>query len=125
MATSGKTILGKRITNWAFIKLDGTAYHYFKPNEILFVVPEEHQPRHYDPNLDASYQNLGSPLTGFDTLEKGGYYVKLGRSTGVIGGICHGALACCHWTGSNRPRFDYNERKTGLSESVTEEIIIG
>ena len=97
MATSGKTILGKRITDWAFIKLDGTAYHYFKPNEILFVVPEEHQPRHYDPNLDASYQNLGSPLTGFDTLEKGGYYVKLGRSTGVLLFSIHPARETIVW----------------------------
>ena len=122
MVTSGKAILGKKISDWAFIKLDGTASHYFKPNK-MFAVPEEHQPRRYDPNLGRPLPE-GSPLTEFGTLERGGYYVKLGRSTGVTAGICHGALACCHWTGSNRLRFDHNGRKTELSESVTEEFII-
>ena len=120
MATSGKAILGRIISDWVFTKLDDTAYHYFKPNK-MFAVPEEHQPHRYDPNLGRIRPEC-SPLTEFGTLEKGGYYAKLGRSTGVTGGICHGVLACCHWTGSNRLRFDHNGRKTELSESAIENL---
>lgn len=92
VATSGKTLLGKRVIDWAFVRLGDEAAKFFEPNKMS-PAPEEHLPERYEPNFELLLPK-GRPLTEFGTLEKGAYYVKNGRSTGVTGGICHGTLAC-------------------------------
>lgn len=103
MAVSGEVIIGKKIMDWGFVKLDDAAVDYSRLNR-MFTVPNKHQPQHYDPDLGLPLP-AGHALTEFGTLEKGGYYVKLGRSTGVTGDICHGTPACCHLVGRNRVRM--------------------
>lgn len=122
-ATSGKAILGKRLVDWAFVELtDEAAESSFKPN-IMFQVSAEHRPEEYNPTLGLLLPE-GRPLTEFGTLKKGGYYLKLGLSTGVTGGICHGALACCNWSGKDRQCYDHNGREFELSQEITEEYVI-
>lgn len=64
------------------------------------------------------------PLTAFDPLEKGKYYLKLGHSTGVTADLCNGALACCNWTGRNVVRYDHNGEEIINPQEISEEYII-
>ena len=64
------------------------------------------------------------PLTAFDPLEKGKYYIKLGRTTGVTSGLCNGALACCNWTGRNAVRYDHNGKEIEDQQNISEEYVI-
>lgn len=66
----------------------------------------------------------GSPLTQFGSLEKGKYYIKLGRTTGVTSGLCNGALACCNWTGRNAVRYDHNGKEIEDQQNISEEYVI-
>lgn len=116
--TSGNTIFDGRIVDWAFIKLDDHNFNS-SPNK-MFPVPEEHQPWQYDPNLGEPLPQ-GTPLKDFGTLEKGGYYMKRGRSTGVTAGICHGTAVCCNWTGKEDSlRYDHSGKQIEVSRTVTE-----
>ncbi|OJJ42436.1 hypothetical protein ASPZODRAFT_125409 [Penicilliopsis zonata CBS 506.65] len=122
---SGKAIRRKRIMDWAFVELTDTSIDQFFGPNLMFEVPTNQQPWKYDLKLGPVI--AGMPLTDFGSLEEGGVYYKLGRTTGITGGICHGALACCHWKGG--PSFlsknnDHNDRETCLSSVVTEEFMI-
>ena len=122
-AASGKAILGKRLMDWAFVQLTDTAEEkFFRPN-IMFPVPPDQMPHIYDPNMGLPAAE-GVPVTEFGRLEKDQYYLKLGRSTGVTAGICHGALACCNWKGKDGVRYQHDGQRLESSSSVTEEFII-
>jgi hypothetical protein len=73
----------------------------------------------YDPDLGIPVPE-GAPLSEFGDLEKDQYYLKIGRSTGVTAGICHGALACCNWKGKDRVRYQHDGQQVELSSNVTE-----
>lgn len=120
---SGKAVLGRRIMDWAFVGLtEEAAERFFGPNK-MFAVPDDQAPKKYDSSLGPPIPE-GTPLTEFGSLEKGKYYLKLGRSTGVTAGICNGALACCSWTGRNTRRYDHNGKPVDVSQEVTEEFVI-
>ena len=122
-AASGKAILGKRLMDWAFVQLTDTAEeNFFRPN-IMFPVPPDQMPHIYDSNMGLPAAE-GVPVTEFGRLEKDQYYLKLGRSTGVTAGICHGALACCNWKGKDGVRYQHDGQRLESSSSVTEEFII-
>lgn len=94
-STSAKAFLEKVLMDWAVVELTDESPKSSKPNELIRV-PAEHRPEEYGPSL-GSLLPEGRPLIGLGPLEKGGYYLNLGRSTGVTGDIFHGALACCQW----------------------------
>lgn len=122
-AASGKAILGKRLMDWAFVELSDTAAEmFFRPN-VMFPVPPDQLPQLYDPDLRIPVP-AGTPLTEIGGLEKDQYYLKLGRSTGVTAGICHGALACCNWKGKDRVRYQHDGQQVETSSDVTEEYVI-
>lgn len=122
-AASGKAILERRLMDWAFIQLtDTAAENFFGPN-LMIPVPPDQMPHLYDPNMGLPAAD-GIPLTEFGRLEKDQYYVKLGRSTGVTAGVCHGALACCNWKGKNRTRYQHDGQQIELSSDITEAFVI-
>ena len=81
-AMSGKAILGNKIMDWAFVRLvEPAAESFFRPNAI-FPVPPDQMSSLYNPELAIPVPE-GTPLAKFGDLEKGQYYLKLGRSTGI------------------------------------------
>lgn len=87
IATSGKAVLGKRLMDWALIRLDEEAEQYFS-------IPWNQHPVDY--GVVAHPMQPGFPITEFGSLREGNWYTKLGRTTGVTTGVCNGALACCN-----------------------------
>lgn len=122
-AASGKDILGGRLMDWAFIQLTDTASKKFFGPNTMFPVPSNQMPHLYGPNLGFPLPEE-TPLTEFGRLMKDRYYTKLGRSTGVTSGICHGALACCNWKGKDRISYREDGQQVEVSSNVTEEFII-
>ncbi|GIC91428.1 uncharacterized protein Aud_007871 [Aspergillus udagawae] len=120
-ATSGKAILGKRISDWAFVQMNDAAIEkFFRPNH-MFPVREDQQPGRYKAG-ESLAPSAGETLTDFGPLVEGDVYFKMGRTTGVTTGVCHGTRAICHWKDSIR--YDLIGNENGLSVTTTEEYII-
>lgn len=122
-AASGKAILGGRFMDWAFIQPTETAARKFFGPNTMFPVPSNQMPYLYGANLGFPLPEE-TPLTEFGRLEKDRYYTKLGRSTGVTSGICHGALACCNWKEKYHIRYQHDGQQVEVSPNVTEEFVI-
>ncbi|EAW19981.1 uncharacterized protein NFIA_096010 [Aspergillus fischeri NRRL 181] len=123
-ATSGKATLGKRISDWAFVEMNDAAIEkFFRPNR-MFPVRDDQQPGRYKAGPAGVYlaPSAGEPLTDFGPLVKGDVYFKMGRTTGVTTGVCHGTLAICRW--KDCIRYDHIGNKNDLSVTTTEEYII-
>lgn len=120
---SGKALMGRKLMDWAFVRLnETTAETFFKPN-LMFPVPPDQMPWMYSPDLGLPVPE-GTPLLEFGDLKEGTFYYKSGRSTGVTAGICNGTLACCNWEGKDRVRFQHDGQQVDLSSNVTEEFVI-
>lgn len=122
-AISGKALMGKRLMDWAFVRLSETAADAFFKLNVMFPVPPDQMPWLYASDLGLPVPE-GTPLTEFGNLEEGNFYFKMGRSTGVTAGICNGALACCNWEGKDCVRFQHDGQQVNLSSNVTEEFVI-
>ncbi|KAJ5090106.1 hypothetical protein N7532_008790 [Penicillium argentinense] len=125
VAASGKAVLGRRIMDWAFVELtEEAADKFFGPN-VMPALPSESQS-----SLDLDDHNFalpypeGEPLREFGKLEKGKYYLKLGRTTGLTMGQCNGALARCRWSSGVQTRYDPNSTPVTLSDNYTQEFVI-
>ncbi|KAJ5214789.1 hypothetical protein N7468_010468 [Penicillium chermesinum] len=122
LVTSGASILGKRLMDWAFIELSDEAQKlYFGPNST-FEVPRNQQPSAYWKDLPNIALPVGSTVTDFGNLTKLGYCAKIGRTTEITAGICNGVEAVCRWKG--HIRYDHNGQEMILSDNSTEEYII-
>lgn len=121
----------KRILDWAFVAMDAN-----EVNRDIWNSPGKNQL----PRKDAAglHQNLpknfgsstpyapGDPpmsITGFTRLEKGKWYFKLGRTTGITAGICHGTKIILNVSGTEeltrgRTRYDESGKCLGLSKPV-------
>ncbi|GIK04965.1 hypothetical protein Aspvir_009064 [Aspergillus viridinutans] len=120
-ATSGKAILGKRISDWAFVQMNDAAIEkFFRPNR-MFPVRDNQQPGRYKAG-ESLAPSAGETLTDSGPLVEGDVYFKMGRTTGVTTGVCHGTRAICHWKDSIR--YDHIGNENDLSVTTTEEYII-
>ncbi|MCJ1271059.1 hypothetical protein MMC22_010958 [Lobaria immixta] len=123
----------KRILDWAFVAMDAN-----QVNRDTWSSPGLNQL----PRADAGglYRNLpedlvksspeiynpGNPpmsINGFSRLEKGKWYFKVGRTTDITAGICHGTKIVLNISGteelnSGRTRYDESGKCLGLSKPV-------
>lgn len=133
LVSSGKAwSVHKRILDWAFVAMD--------PNPVNKDIWSS-QGKNQLPPADAAglYLNLpenfvqgsrpdpynpGDPpdsINGFTRLEKGKWYFKVGRTTGITAGICHGTKVILNISGTEkltgaRTRYDESGKFLGLSK---------
>lgn len=123
LATSGKAVIGRRVMDWAFVELSKNAAKQFfgankmspMPSDLWWEICSRGQ---------GIPPAVGSPRTKFGSLEKGRYYMKLGRTTGVTAGYCNGALACRSWAGKSTAKYDHGGRGLENLQRITEEYVI-
>ena len=133
LVSSGKAwSVHKRILDWAFVAMDpnpvnkdiwsSQGKNQLPPADAAELHLNLHenfvQGSHADP------YNPGDPLfsiNGFTRLEKGKWYFKVGRTTGITAGICHGTKIVLNIFGTEtltgaRTRYDESGKFLGLSK---------
>lgn len=130
----------KRIIDWAFVELIPTQENidiWNSPSKNR--LPREdaaglfkHLPGDYVPKT-GEYLPGDPPGTvrGFSRLQKGQWYFKVGRTTAITAGICHGTTIILRTSGTeevtgSRSQYDSSGKFCGLSKPVDfiEELII-
>lgn len=120
IATSGKAVLGKRLMDWALIRLDEETEQYFSTNKMFSIPWIQYQ---VDYGVVAHSMQPGFPITEFGSLKEGNWYTKLGRTTSVTTGVCNGALACCNWKEWYKIQNDYSVQGID-STDITEFVVV-
>ncbi|RMJ21402.1 hypothetical protein PHISP_07724 [Aspergillus sp. HF37] len=121
--TSGKTVLGRRICDWAFVDIPANSASWLFHANRMPHVPSNQAPWRYRAGIGNPAPE-GVELTEFGRLEKGQCFLKNGRTSRVTAGICNGARAVCNWTGKGRTRYDHNGKEVVLEQGTTEEYVI-
>ncbi|KAJ5936233.1 hypothetical protein N7454_005531 [Penicillium verhagenii] len=123
LVTSGKSILGDRLTDWAFVKISEEAEMAFGPNSML-AVPSTLDPANYQEVADTGGTiNEGELINEFGSLTDGQFCTKIGRTTKVTSGVCQGLTATCSWR-ADEVRYDHDDRAVHLQTRPTLEHII-
>ncbi|BCR90580.1 uncharacterized protein ACHE_60466A [Aspergillus chevalieri] len=103
IATSGKAISGKRIMDWALIRL------VEKSSSSLCVQQDVRRPR--SPIPITLWRHRGSRTARVPDcsirLPGKGWYAKLGRTTGVTSGLCNKALTYYNWKEKSTIQYGY------------------
>ncbi|KAJ0414513.1 hypothetical protein BJY00DRAFT_318776 [Aspergillus carlsbadensis] len=123
LASSGRRVDGDKLIDWALIELSPGPFQQSEasfinrmPNVALSQRP--YYPGNREPKADLTPE--GYLLVEFGRLEKGQWYCKAGRTSGVTGGICGGASAYCNWPTTNRERWG----KDGLQRAMLEDGVV-
>ncbi|OJJ45351.1 hypothetical protein ASPZODRAFT_133998 [Penicilliopsis zonata CBS 506.65] len=127
LLTSGKTLLGNKMMDWAFVELSKDVEDkYFRPNQ-MFPVAANMMPRLFRRELGSLGGVIapgGSKLTEFGSLVEGQYCTKRGRTTDITAGICNGPKAFCNWSKSQLARYDHDGNPIDPATESTEEFLI-
>ncbi|KAL1964467.1 hypothetical protein VTN77DRAFT_6893 [Rasamsonia byssochlamydoides] len=122
LVSSGKSLVNNRILDWAFVEATNPAGEkFFGPNRMPAIPP---------PKIPSMYTRRtlfapeGVPLVEFGGLEKGSYYVKIGRTSNLTAGVCNGALAYCNWSERDGIRYDEKGTEVKVADNRTEEYVI-
>ncbi|KAJ9218307.1 hypothetical protein DTO166G4_173 [Paecilomyces variotii] len=119
LVSSGKSIVSKKIIDWAFV--EAASPEVFGSNTMPHI-PLKKLPSMYGHHLAVAPE--GSVLGPFGKLEKGAYYVKVGRTTGLTAGICNGTLAYCNRPKEDQLRYDEQGNEVNVASNLTEEYVI-
>lgn len=134
LISSGKAISAtKSSLDWAFVEVNARNKHIFdNPNKNL--LPSSTSSGIYGKNAssyDKGLQNyfaMGerNQVHDFGEVRKGHWYFKVGRTTNVTTGICHGTEVYCNLIGiKHRTRYDEtNMGPTLVRVDYTEELVI-
>lgn len=119
---SGMGVSGATLLDWAFVEItEPEARKFFRCDQVPQV------PVRMRPYIDASKQVHFSfqeePLNGIGVMEKGEYYVMVGRTSGTQVGICNGTQASCHWR-KNQIRYDEFGEAVDTARVTQEYVII-
>ncbi|BCR91361.1 uncharacterized protein ACHE_70204A [Aspergillus chevalieri] len=91
LLSSGYTMWNNRVADWAFVQM----FDNVTPQPFTFPkIPSSQNPSKF--KLGLNY-NEGAPLAGFGDLKANEWYCKVGKPTGLIGGICKGVQVPCCW----------------------------
>ncbi|KAJ5126303.1 hypothetical protein N7526_008480 [Penicillium atrosanguineum] len=115
---SGEAMLNMRMMDWAFVRVSEHGRKLFGPN-IMFDIPENAQPWKYK---SVAPWRPGTIIEEFGFLQDGQFCTKVGRTSGVTSGICHGPRAVCNWHSATR----WNENGDAMDLNVyrTEEFMV-
>ena len=119
--SSGKALIRNWLHDWVFVELAEPSDRFFGPNRMPRV------PENLRPDIGGIPTLLppeGSPLKDFGELEKGGYYLKVGRTTGITAGRCNGTLAYVNWSQNDRERYNEKGNAVSITRRVTTEYVI-
>ncbi|MCJ1463688.1 hypothetical protein MMC07_002297 [Pseudocyphellaria aurata] len=122
----------KRILDWAFVAMDDNSVN----RDIWKSLVKNQRPhqgargmyKHLPEDYDIRGRNydVGDPpadIAGFSSLQMGEWYFKVGRTTGITTGICHGTKIILNMSGTKdvtgvRTRYDKSGKFLGPDESV-------
>ncbi len=130
LISSGKAIsTANSALDWAFVEVDARSKEIFD-NPDRNLLPSPTSAGIYQKNA-SNYGNLVNYFVmdggnGFAEVSKGHWYFKVGRTTAVTTGICHGIEVYCNITGiKHRTEYDEtNMRPTLKRVDYTEELVI-
>ncbi|KAJ5540499.1 hypothetical protein N7494_005575 [Penicillium frequentans] len=109
LVTSGASVLGDALMDWVFIEVS---------KEI------ENQYFHQNYEMQRVFTlSTGFPIDTFSSLRSGEYCAKIGRTTGVTSGICHGAQAICNWEDIT-VRFTHEGEEVLMKNKPSREYLI-
>ncbi len=134
LISSGKAISAtKSSLDWAFVEVDSKSKEIFdNPDKNLLPLPKSSgiygkNASSYDKGLE-NYLAIGgrNQVHGFSEVRKGHWYFKVGRTTDVTTGICHGTEVYCNLIGiKHRTRYDETKMRPTLERvDYTEELVI-
>ncbi|KAL2002739.1 hypothetical protein VTN02DRAFT_6069 [Thermoascus thermophilus] len=124
LISSGKSVDGKNILDWAFVELsEPQGERFFRANPMPQVDLGQF-PRVYQGEEATTYNRAGRDVCGFGEMRPGEWYLKCGRSSNVTVGICNGVEQYCNWTDADRLRYDVNGNEITISKGYTEEYVI-
>lgn len=134
LISSGKAISAtKSSLDWAFVEVDARSKQIFdNPDKNLLPLPISSgiygkNASSYDKDLENYFAMGGrNQVHDFGEVRKGHWYFKVGRTTDVTTGICHGTEVYCNLIGiKHRARYDEtNMRPTLVRVDYTEELVI-
>lgn len=111
--SSGRLLHENKISDWAFVELTNeSATKFFRQNRMPYIQPT-HMPEIYGLGLLPLPARV--PLEEFGKLQKGRYYAKQGKTTGISGGVSNGGLTYCNWT-ERDPNHKARNRVLGCTE---------
>ncbi|MCJ1347409.1 hypothetical protein MMC31_005634 [Peltigera leucophlebia] len=145
LISSGKAVsAAKNALDWAFVEVNEAGNDFFdNPDRNLLPLAssisasnhaESYQKdteNYTDREKDTGPKNYSAregenQIKGFSEIKKGQWYFKVGRTTDVTTGICHGTEAYCHMVSvTHRTRYgETNMRPTRVPSDYTTELVI-
>ncbi|MCJ1346602.1 hypothetical protein MMC31_004820 [Peltigera leucophlebia] len=114
------------LLDWAIVQVPSSKVPQPPPNKLPStdeVARSGKSARDYGVN-DQPYRRLPSReyVGGFSKIEKGSWYFKIGRTTGITTGICHGIEVDVGRQGE--VRYDHSGKKVILGKYSTRELVI-
>ncbi|KAJ5792042.1 uncharacterized protein N7503_008020 [Penicillium pulvis] len=123
LVTSGASLLGNALMDWAFVEVSSEIEkQFFHPNE-MFEIPAKIRPHLFKEMQRNITLPAGFKLDTLGSLESGEYCVKIGRTTEVTSGICHGARALCIWE-DIIVRFTHEGEEVSMKNKPSQEYLI-
>lgn len=106
LLSSGYTMWNNRVADWAFVQM----FDNVTPQPFTFPkIPSSQNPSKF--KLGLNY-NEGAPLAGFGDLKANEWYCKVGKPTGLIGGICKGVQVPCCWNAVGSVHYDMSGKRS-------------
>ncbi|KAJ9294415.1 hypothetical protein DTO271G3_6990 [Paecilomyces variotii] len=93
---SGMGVNGATLLNWAFVEITKPEAQKFFRCDRVPQVPIRIRP-YIESSKQVHFSFQGEPLNGIGVMEKGEYYVMVGRTSVTQVGICNGTQVSCHW----------------------------
>ena len=115
----------KTIMDWAFVQIPSSTMWTPQNKLVGRENPVIAESRYLYPLANLTYPFEDDPpsyANGWGTIQKGEWYYKKGRTTGVTAGICHGTEVEVGRAG--QVRWDENGRECVLEAGSTQELII-
>lgn len=123
LVTSGASVLGDALMDWAFVEVSKEIEdEYFHRNE-MFQIPDNIKPDLYKEIQRVLTLSAGFPIDTFGSLGLGEYCAKIGRTTDVTSGICHGAQPIGIWEDIT-VRFTHDGEEVLMKNKPSREYLI-